>query len=78
MQKANFERAVTTIDAKLAKLVAEHDDGSALSRRLRTVPGVGPVLAQTLTALLPELGKMVACMLNAMVRDAIDWRASAT
>ncbi len=151
VQKANFERTVATLDAKLAKLVAEHDDWSALRRRLRTVPGVGPVLAQTLIALLPELGMlsgraiaslvglapfdhdsgkyagerhikggraavrnvlymatlsakgcnpviaafaqrlagkkfkviMVACMrklpvvLNAMVRDAIDWRASA-
>lgn len=57
-QQAKFEDAMTTIEARLAKLVAEHDDWSALSRRLRTVPGVGPVLAQTLIALLPELGAL--------------------
>jgi transposase len=55
-QQAYFEDALATIEARLAKLVADHDDWSALSRRLRTVPGVGPVLAQTLIALLPELG----------------------
>lgn len=57
-QQAKFEDVVATIEARLAKLVAEHDDWSALSRRLRTVPGVGPVLAQTLIALLPELGAL--------------------
>jgi transposase len=55
-QKARFAATLATIDAKLAKLIAENDDWAALSRRLRTVPGVGPVLAQTLIALLPELG----------------------
>jgi len=58
VQKANFERTVATLDAKLAQLIAEHDDWNALSRRLRTVPGVGPVLAHTLIALLPELGTL--------------------
>lgn len=66
-QKANFERTVATLDAKLAKLVAEHDDWSALSRRLQTVPGVGPVLAQTLIALLPELGKLSGRVIASLV-----------
>jgi transposase len=66
-QKARFEDVLATIEAKLAKLVAEHDDWSALSRRLRTVPGVGPVLAQTLIALLPELGKLSGRAITSLV-----------
>jgi transposase len=42
----------------LAKLVAEHQDWNGLAKRLRAVPGVGPVLAHTLIALLPELGSL--------------------
>jgi transposase len=57
-QQASFDRDLAMLDAKLAALVAEHDEWSALSRRLRTVPGVGPVLAHTLIALLPELGTL--------------------
>jgi len=38
-----------------------------LSRRLRTVPGVGPVLAQTLIALLPELGKLSGRAITSLV-----------
>jgi len=66
-QKAKFESLLATIEAKLAKLIAEHDDWSALSRRLRTVPGVGPVLAQTLIALLPELGKLSGRAITSLV-----------
>ncbi len=46
------------LDKRLAKLVAEHDDWHVLEQRLRTVPGVGPVLVQTLIALVPELGRL--------------------
>jgi len=66
-QKAKFETIQAAIEAKLAKLIAEHDDWSALSRRLRTVPGVGPVLAQTLIALLPELGKLSGRAITSLV-----------
>jgi transposase len=45
--QAGFERDLAVLDAKLAELVAGHDEWSALSGRLRSVPGVGPVLAQT-------------------------------
>ncbi|SED29242.1 transposase [Rhizobiales bacterium GAS191] len=45
-------------DKALAKLTAEHADWNGLAKRLRTVPGVGPVLSQTLIALLPELGHL--------------------
>jgi len=57
-RRASFERDLAALDVKLATLVAAHDDWRALEDRLRTVPGVGPVLAQTLIALLPELGRL--------------------
>ncbi len=57
-RQASFERDLAKIDTKLADLIAEHDDWSALARRLRTVPGVGPVVSASLVALLPELGSL--------------------
>jgi transposase len=57
-RQAAFERDLAKIDTKLAALIAEHDDWSALARRLRTVPGVGPVVSASLVALLPELGTL--------------------
>jgi len=54
--QTGFERELKQVDQKLAELVAEHDDWRALARRLRSVPGVGPVVSATLIALLPELG----------------------
>jgi transposase len=57
-QRAGFERELKQIDRQLADLVAKHDDWNALARRLRSVPGVGPVVSATLIALLPELGAL--------------------
>jgi transposase len=53
-----LRRDLAALDKRLAKLVAEHDDWHVLEQRLRTVPGVGPVLVHTLIALLPELGRL--------------------
>jgi len=66
-QKANFEAIVRTVEVKLATLIADHGDCCALSRRLRTVPGVGPVLAQTLIAMLPELGTLSGRAISSLV-----------
>lgn len=55
---AALKRSLTRHDRRLAALVAEHPDWSRLATRLRSVPGVGPVLAHTLIALLPELGRL--------------------
>jgi transposase len=57
-RQTNFTRERTEIDARLAALVANHDDWCAVAKRLQAVPGVGPVLAHTLIALLPELGTL--------------------
>jgi transposase len=53
-----FKRELAKIDTRLADLIAGHDDWNALARRLRTVPGVGPVVSASLIALLPELGTL--------------------
>jgi transposase len=65
--RASLVREQAALDAMLRELVAEHDDWRELAHRLQTVPGVGPVLAQTLIALLPELGKLSRNRIAALV-----------
>ena len=62
-RKASMERTLARLDRCLVELIAEHDDLAELSQRLRSVPAVGPVLATTLIALLPELGSLPAAKL---------------
>lgn len=61
-----LRKDLTMLDQKLEQLIASDADWSALERRLRSVPGVGPVLARTLIAWLPELGMLsrraIACL----------------
>jgi len=57
-QQAGLARTLERITRGIAELVAEHADWATLAERLQTVPGVGPVLAHTLIALLPELGRI--------------------
>jgi transposase len=66
-RKAALERTLAVLDQRLAALLAEHDDLVALSDQLRGVPGVGPVLATTLIALLPELGALTRRQIAALV-----------
>ncbi len=55
------------LDRCLVELIAEHDDLAELSERLRSVPAVGPVLATTLIALLPELGSLTRRQVASLV-----------
>lgn len=57
-KRKTFETALRHQDKAIAVLIAAHPDWCETERRLRTVPGVGPVLACTLIALLPELGQL--------------------
>ena len=57
-RSASLARKRAAIDQKLAASIAASPAHRALAQRLRGVPGVGPVLAQTLIALLPELGQL--------------------
>jgi transposase len=54
---AALGRQIRLVEEKLRHLIAQEADLHEAERRLRSVPGVGPVTAQTLLALLPELGQ---------------------
>lgn len=63
--KADIARLIKTLEKELSKLDRELDDlvrGSPAWREkedlLASVPGVGPVIARTLMAELPELGRL--------------------
>lgn len=51
-------RRIARIEAESARLVAEDPAIAETERRLRTAPGIGPVVAATLIAELPELGRL--------------------
>lgn len=46
------------LSLEIDKQLANHSELKEKAQMLRTVPGVGPVVATTLLALLPELGKL--------------------
>ncbi|MEZ5852279.1 MAG: transposase [Hyphomicrobiaceae bacterium] len=52
-----LERRRDKIDAGIAALIARHRELKTADARLREIPGVGPVVAATLLAELPELGQ---------------------
>jgi transposase len=56
--RAQLKARVARLDKDLAAMVAQVGPLSELTDRLRTAKGVGPLLAQTLIALLPELGQV--------------------
>jgi transposase len=47
---------IATLQTRIAALIAARDELSQIARLLRSAPGIGPVTATTLIALLPELG----------------------
>lgn len=53
-----LDRRIAKIEKHMAALVAADPDMQATNRRLQTAPGVGPVVAATLIAELPELGQI--------------------
>jgi transposase len=62
-----FQADVKLIDAHIAKLVQADDALQAKNAILRSMKGVGPVLAHTLLALLPELGQLTRKQIAALV-----------
>jgi transposase len=66
-RRAALTKELAVLDKMLASLIRENDDWCRLAKRLRMVPGVGPVLAQTLIALLPELGTLSRRAIAALV-----------
>lgn len=55
---AELSRRIKAFDARIAKLIAADADLAKTDRRLRTAPGVGAVVAATLIAEAPELGRI--------------------
>jgi transposase len=49
---------VLDLERRIAKLIENNDDWRGKAQLLQSVPGVGPVVAGTLVAELPELGKV--------------------
>src|SRR5262245_32290020 len=66
-RQTRLEADIRLLDKRMAEMVAAN---GALAQRyelLTSMPGVGPVLALTLIALLPELGKMSRKQIVALV-----------
>jgi transposase len=55
---ARLKADILRLDRRLAEQVAANPDFAHRQRLLRSAPGVGPVLAHTLLALMPELGSL--------------------
>lgn len=53
-----LKREIALLDEALEKLVSQAPQVSERSRRMQTVPGVGPVVATGLLVSLPELGEL--------------------
>lgn len=55
---ALLDRRIAKVEARMVALVSASLELAAIDRRLRSAPGVGPVVAATLIAELPELGQI--------------------
>lgn len=55
---AVLTRRVVKIEAEITAQIDAHEHLKRRNKQLRTVPGVGPVIAATLLAKLPELGRI--------------------
>ena len=55
---ALLDRRIAKVEARMADLVTADPELAEIDRRLQTVPGVGPIVAATLIAELPELGQL--------------------
>jgi transposase len=64
---AGLAADIAQLDARLAETVAADPASAQRYRLLTSMPGVGPVLAGTLVALLPELGRLSRKQIAALV-----------
>lgn len=61
------ERQIESLDEQIRKLIDSDDDMGRMDKLLRSVPGVGPVLAATLLSELGELGTISPGKVAALV-----------
>jgi transposase len=66
-QRGGLVRRLQRLDRGIAALIADHPKWRARATQLRSVPGVGPVLAHTLVAVLPELGRLTRRQIASLV-----------
>jgi transposase len=77
-----LDQAIRCIDRRIAELIAEQEGLQKAQRLMRSVPGIGPVCAATLLALLPEFGsrspKAIAALagLAPFNADSGQWRGT--
>ena len=77
-----LDQAIQGIDLRIAALIAEQQGLHDAQRLMRSVPGIGPVCATTLLALMPELGsrspKAIAALagLAPFNADSGKWRGT--
>lgn len=73
-----LDAAIAALDAELTALIEASDEWRARRALLESVPGVGPVLATTLLAALPELGTLSHKQVAALVGVApLNWDSGA-
>lgn len=61
-----LDKQIDKLETQIRTLIDSDDQFRQLDRQLRSVPGVGPTLAATLTAELPELGRTDASQIAAL------------
>lgn len=66
-QRQFLKKEMVEIDDLIAAHVAQHEALRVKAERLRQLKGVGPILAATLLAYLPELGQIGAGQISALV-----------
>jgi transposase len=62
-----LENQILDLEKRIATLIENDDDWRDKAKLLQSVPGVGPVVASTLVAELPELGKINRGQIAALV-----------
>jgi transposase len=55
---AVLDRRIAKLETRMTEIIAQDLEPTEADRRLQTVPGIGPVVAATLIAELPELGQL--------------------
>ena len=53
-----LERRLVRIEAEISAQIEAHETLARAAARLRSMPGIGPILAASLVARLPELGRL--------------------
>jgi transposase len=64
---ATLDKQVDRLDKAIASLIESDDDLSGKNQIIQSVPGVGPVVAATLLAEVPELGDISQKQLSALI-----------